>query len=56
MVARKLNQKIRDHLLNATRTGHSLFSAGGSDSGVGGLQRPGQFPPSWDYARRLTNF
>jgi len=38
MVARKLNGKIRDHLLNATRTGKSLFS--GDGSGVGALGRP----------------
>ncbi|KAG8812061.1 Vesicle trafficking between the ER and Golgi [Serendipita sp. 399] len=38
MVARKLNSKIRDHLLNATRTGKSLFAADGG--GVGGLGRP----------------
>ncbi|KAG8749562.1 Vesicle trafficking between the ER and Golgi [Serendipita sp. 396] len=38
MVARKLNTKIRDHLLNATRTGKTLFAADGG--GVGGLGRP----------------
>lgn len=38
MVARKLNGKIRDHLLNATRTGKSLFS--GDSTGVGALGRP----------------
>jgi hypothetical protein len=38
MVARKLDQKIRDHLLNSTRTGHSLFSI--DATGIGGLQRP----------------
>ena len=38
MVARKLNGKIRDHILNATRTGKSLFS--GDSSGVGALGRP----------------
>ncbi|KIM28562.1 hypothetical protein M408DRAFT_329345 [Serendipita vermifera MAFF 305830] len=38
MVARKLNGKIRDHLLNATRTGKSLFT--GDSTGVGALGRP----------------
>jgi hypothetical protein len=38
MVARKLNGDIRDQLLNATRTGKSLFS--GNGSGVGALGRP----------------
>jgi sec1 family domain-containing protein 1 len=41
MVARKLNAKIRDHLLNATRSGKSLFASDGV--GVGGLGRPGWF-------------
>lgn len=38
MVARKLDQMIRDHLLNSARTGHSLFSS--DATGIGGLQRP----------------
>lgn len=40
MVARKLNSKIRDHLLNATRTGKTLFA--GDGGGVGALGRPGE--------------
>ncbi|CAG7852025.1 SubName: Full=Related to SLY1 protein {ECO:0000313/EMBL:CCA75728.1} [Serendipita indica DSM 11827] len=38
MVARKLNAKIRDHILNAARTGRSLFASDGG--GVGALGRP----------------
>lgn len=54
MVARKLNAKIRDHLLNATRTGVSLFT-GESAGGVGALGRPGEISYILSFLSYLLN-